>query len=81
MITDKGTFCSQQCSDDFAEFQSLVIASGPRRRRVSLMAWIQHLSVAGVLVLVIYGALSFWLGTTKVSEMPDKIIRQIKLLY
>jgi hypothetical protein len=76
----EGVFCSEQCAEQFRSFQSRLSTFGGYSGGFSLMAWIKHLAAAAVLVIVIYAALYFWLGTSDPSEMWHQLLRQFRIL-
>lgn len=78
--TDDGIFCSEECIEQFRTFQSRMANYGPSGSRFSLFAWIKYLVITVVLIVVIVGALSFWLGTTDPGEMLEKLRQQLKLI-
>lgn len=80
-LTPDGVFCSRECLEDFRLFQSRLVTTRIPRSRFSLMAWIKHIVVSAVLVLIIYGALAFLLKTTDPGEMWDTMTSQIRLLF
>lgn len=76
-----GVFCSEECVEQFREFQARVQTIGFGQRRVGVLGLLKYAATVLVLVAVIYVALVFWLGTTDPGEMWRQAWNQITLLF
>ena len=81
MQVDDGVFCSEECIEQFREFQQRVQTLGYGHSRITLTALIKYTITVALLLVVIYGALYFWLGTSDPGEMARQAFAQIRLLF
>jgi ABC-type Na+ efflux pump permease subunit len=78
-MTQDGVFCSQNCLEEFRNFRNaMTLATGPGRRRVTLMGLIRYVVILCVLGAVIFAALAALTGTTDIGQMGTQIMRTLR---
>jgi len=77
-----GFFCSDDCMNQFHEFQSKVNMTGTRSGcGFSIFGLIKSTIISAFLIAVIWFVLTTWLGTSDFGEMGRRLGEMFKLMF
>ncbi len=81
-MTDGGVYCSTACWQSFKDVQQRIIPDvGTRSRgKISILGSVRTLIIAAVLIAVIFGVMSFWLGSTDPGEWMTQLRKMFRVM-